>query len=215
MSRTIVTGEDVELAVHLTAQTLGEAPAEAWDRQAGPMECSCWDAIDHLNNGMFSYALRLAPPTPRVPGGVPLLWERPGVDGPLLPITGDRSKGPATQLELLVAMGGLVSGMARGRTPDVRAWHIWGVADPEGFAAMGVAETILHAFDLAEGLGLEWHPPADLCARTLARLFPDAPTDTEPWPTLLWAAGRGDLPGHEPVGPDWQWHSAPLSEGRP
>ena len=210
MSRTPVTGDDVEQAVRLTAAALGEAPAAAWDRQAGPMECSCWDAVEHLNNGMFSYALRLAPATPRARGGVPIRWERPGDDGPLLPIAGDRSGGPAVQLEILEAMGGLVAGMVRSRSPEVRAWHVWGVADPEGFAAMGVVETLVHAFDLTAGLGVAWDPPAELCRRGLARLFPDAPTDTEPWPTLLWATGRGELPGRGPVGPDWQWHAAPL-----
>lgn len=209
MSRTPVTGDDVEQAVRLTIAALGEAPAAAWDRQAGPMACSCWDTVEHLNNGMFSYALRLAPPTPRVRGGVPIRWERPGAEGTLLPIAGDRSDGPAAQLEILEAMGGLVAGMTRSRSPEVRAWHAWGVADPEGFAAMAVVETLVHAFDLTEGLGVAWNPPAELCRRGLDRLFPDAPSDTEPWPTLLWATGRGELPGHGPVGPDWQWHAAP------
>jgi hypothetical protein len=203
MSRTPVTGDHVEQAVRLTAETLAAAPVEAWERQAGPMECSCWDAIDHLSNGLFSYALRLAPAKPRSVGGVPIEWDRPGVDGPLLPITGDRSAGPGPHLEILEAMGGLVAGMVRTRRPSVRAWHVWGVADPEGFAAMGVVETIVHAFDLAEGLGLEWEPPSELCRLGLARLFPDAPTDTDPWPTLLWATGRGELTGHAPVGSDW------------
>lgn len=40
-----------------------------------------------------------------------------------------------------------------------------------------------------------WNPPADLCTRVLARLFPHAPATTSPWPTLLRATGRGDLPG--------------------
>jgi hypothetical protein len=61
---------------------------------------------------------------------------------------------------------------------------------------MGVVETLVHTHDLAEGLGLALAPPADLCSRALARLFPDAPGTTEPWPTLLWATGRAGLPGH-------------------
>jgi hypothetical protein len=56
-------------------------------------------------------------------------------------------------------------------------------SDPEGFAAMGVVETLVHTHDLAEGLGLAWTPPSDLCSRVLARLFPDAPKATGPWPT--------------------------------
>jgi hypothetical protein len=71
-----------------------------------------------------------------------------------------------------------------------------------------VVETLVHTYDLAQGLGLRWSPPADLCTRALARLFPDAPADTDPWPTLLWATGRGDLPGH-PRRTTWRWYASP------
>jgi hypothetical protein len=73
--------------------------------------------------------------------------------------------------------------------PQVRAYHVFGTSEAEGFAAMGIVETLLHTHDLAQGLGLAWSPPADLCSRVLARLFPNAPGSTDPWPTLLC---RGD-----------------------
>jgi hypothetical protein len=66
----------------------------------------------------------------------------------------------------------------------------------------------VHTHDLAEGLGLAWHPPADLCARVLARLFPGAPRDEAPWPTLLWATGRAELPGR-PRLTTWRWYGEP------
>lgn len=72
---------------------------------------------------------------------------------------------------------------------------------------MGIVETLVHTHDLAAGLGLSWQPPADLCHRVLVRLFPDAPTDTDRWSTLLWATGRTDLPGH-PRLTEWRWYSA-------
>ena len=28
---------------------------------------------------------------------------------------------------------------------------------------------------------------------------------------LLWANGRGMIPGREPLGPHWTWHPAPLA----
>ncbi|MCC3765271.1 hypothetical protein K3N28_19615 [Glycomyces sp. TRM65418] len=208
MARTPVTGTDVERAVALTAETLRTAPAEAWNAQAGPMDCDCWEALDHLNNGLFSYALRLAPPVPYVEGRPTILWHRPGAHP--FPITTDREAGPEARIEALLMMGGLVAAVVDTRPPAARAWHIWGVGDPEGFAAMGVVETLAHAFDLAQGLGVPFEPPADLVAPALARLFPEAPTDTDPWRTLLWATGRGGLEGHERRGPDWAWHSAPL-----
>lgn len=73
---------------------------------------------------------------------------------------------------------------------------------------MGIAETLVHMHDVAEGLGLTWAPPPDLCGRVLARLFPDAPAGTDRWVTLLWATGRAELPGR-PRLTEWQWHGAP------
>jgi hypothetical protein len=63
-------------------------------------------------------------------------------------------------------------------------------------------------YDIAERLGVEWTPPADLCDRVLARLFPGAPTETDRWSTLLWATGRGEIPGRARLS-KWRWESAP------
>jgi hypothetical protein len=73
---------------------------------------------------------------------------------------------------------------------------------------MGVVQTLVHTHDMAEALGLEWVPPAELCARALARLFPQAPKKADPWLTLLWATGRGELPGH-PRLTRWDRHPSP------
>lgn len=210
MSRTPVTGPDVERAVDLTAAALRGAPAGAWANRAGPMDCDCWDALDHLNNGLFSYALRLAPQVPYVQGRPTIVWQRPGEQP--LPLITDRESGPEAGIEVLLMVGGLVAAVVDARPATARSWHIWGMGDPEGFAAMGVVETLAHAFDLAQGLGVDFEPPADLVAPALARLFPEAPADTDPWATLLWATGRGELEGHVKRGPDWSWHSAPLEE---
>lgn len=115
---------------------------------------------------------------------------------------------PAGLLQVLDASGALLTAIVRTTPPTVRAHHIFGQADPEGFAAMGIVETLVHTHDVAEGLGAAWTPPADLCDRVLARLFPDAPTDTDRWPTLLWATGRTELPGH-PRLTKWRWHGTP------
>jgi hypothetical protein len=75
--------------------------------------------------------------------------------------------------------------MVRAKPNLIRAFHVSGVTDPEGFAAMGVLEVLVHTSDLAEGLGLDWTPSPDLCERVLARLFPGAPDDVDPWRALL------------------------------
>ena len=51
----------------------------------------------------------------------------------------------------------------------------------------------------------------DVCARVLARMFPEHDlSGVDPWDGLLWATGRADLPGRNRVGPGWRWHGAPL-----
>jgi hypothetical protein len=95
--------------------------------------------------------------------------------------------------------------------PDERGVHSWGLADASGFAGMGCAEMLLHTWDVAEGRELAWAPPAELADTVLARLFPWAPADGDPWAALLWATGRGELPGREPL-TSWRWHCAPLDE---
>jgi hypothetical protein len=95
--------------------------------------------------------------------------------------------------------------------PAERGAHDWGLADASGFAGMGCAEMLLHTWDVADGRELSWAPPALLADTVRARLFPWAPADADPWAALLWATGRGELPGREPV-TSWRWHCAPLSE---
>jgi hypothetical protein len=117
-------------------------------------------------------------------GDVPFECEsrRPG--GPTNAVHVDLAAGPAGLLQVLEASGALLIAVVRTTPSRVRAYHSDGVSDPEGFAAMGVVEILVYTHDLAEGLGLAWAPPADLCSRALARLFPAAPGTTEPWPTL-------------------------------
>lgn len=203
MSRTPVTAEHVDRTVRLAVDALRPAPIELWDRQAGPMECSCWEAVDHLCTALFRYASRFGLRTPPTDRSIAI---DPGPRGQIIL---DRKVG--APLEVVESMGSLLVAMLGTAGPEWRAWHIWGVADPEGFAAMGVVETGVHAWDLAQGLGLEWRLPDELCAPALARLFPEAPSETDPWATLLWATGRGELPGHGRRSPEWNWHSAPLS----
>ncbi|MGW6058201.1 hypothetical protein [Streptomyces sp. NPDC055189] len=203
-----VTPDDLDRAVQLALAALREAPPEAWEGKAGTLEWDCWETVEHLSDDLFAYAAQLGPRQPPMTGEVPFIWEprRPG--GPSNAIHADRSAGPAGLLQVLEASGALLIAMVRTAPPTTRAYHGFGVSDPEGFAAMGIVETLVHTHDLAEGLGLPWSAPADICARVLARLFPDAPHDTAPWPTLLWATGRGDLPGH-PRLTSWRWYGEP------
>ncbi|MGW7486504.1 maleylpyruvate isomerase N-terminal domain-containing protein [Streptomyces sp. NPDC054786] len=202
-----VAADDLDRAVQLAVAVLREAPPAAWDRKAGSLEWDCWETVEHLSDDLFAYAAQLGPRRPPLEGNVPFVWEsrRPG--GPANAVHADRTAGPAGLLQVLEASGALLVAMARTTPPKVRAHHVFGVSDPEGFAAMGTVETLVHAYDLAEGLQLSWNPPADVCARVLARLFPDAPEAADPWHTLLWATGRAELPGH-PRRTSWRWYGS-------
>ncbi|OLT30228.1 hypothetical protein BJF79_09820 [Actinomadura sp. CNU-125] len=203
-----VIADDLDRTVDLAVAALRAAPPDAWDAKAGSLDWTCWETVEHLADDLFAYAVQIGPRTPPMDGLVPFVWESRRLGGPANAVHANRDAGPSGLLQVLEASGALLVAMARVTRPHVRAHHVFGASDPEGFAAMGVVETLVHTHDLAEGLGLPWDPPADVCARVLARLFPDAPSDEPPWPTLLWATGRADLPGR-PRPTTWRWNGTP------
>ncbi|MFF8846533.1 maleylpyruvate isomerase N-terminal domain-containing protein [Streptomyces sp. NPDC015127] len=206
-----VSADDVDRAVRLCLDLLGSAPPGApWDAQAGTIEWSCWETVEHLADDLFAYAVQLGPRKPSLDRVVPFVYDsrRPG--GPRNTVHADRAAGPAGLLEVLEACGALLVAMVRTAPHGLRSHHVFGSSDAEGFAAMGVVETLVHTHDVACGLGLRWTPPDRLCAQVLARLFPDVPDGTPPWPTLLWATGRGDLPGLARR-TAWRWYGEPRS----
>ena len=210
-----VTAADVDRAVRLAVGALRGAEAADWSANAGSLEWDCWETVEHLADDLFSYAAQLGPDTPPLETHVPFAWSRRKPGGPANVIFVDREAGPAGLLQVLEASGALLTAIVRTKAPTVRAHHIFGASDPEGFAAMGIVETLVHTHDVAEGLGIEWAPDdAALCDRVLLRLFPDAPTDTPRWPTLLWATGRAELPDR-PRLTTWRWHGAPRTPRTP
>ncbi|MFE7043975.1 VOC family protein [Streptomyces atratus] len=210
-TRLPVTADDVTTAVRLAVDALRKSPADNWLVPAGTLEWDCWETAEHLSDDLFSYAAQLGPRQPPLDTYVPYRWSAEHKGGPANAIFADRSAGTAGLLQTLEASGALLAAMVRTASPEVRSYHSYGVSDPEGFAAMGIVETLVHMHDLAASLDVPWTPPADLCDRVLARLFPDVPKDTDRWAVLLWATGRGELPGHPRV-TSWKWHSAPLEE---
>jgi hypothetical protein len=203
-----VTADDVEVAVRLSVAALRGAPDDGWDAAAGGLEWTCWQTGEHLADDLFAYALQLGPRTPSLTTHVPAAWRRLTPGGPVSTVFVDRKEGGTGLLQVLEACGALLASMVRTTPPHVRSHHCFGASDPEGFGAMGVVETLVHTHDIAAGLGVPWEAPADLCARTLHRLFPGAPADVEPWPALLWSAGRIPLPGREQL-TDWRWYGEP------
>lgn len=203
-----VTADDVRQAVWLAADTLAPAVDRDWRVPAGGLDWDCWETVEHIADDLFAYAAQLGPRRPSTEGPVPFNWQyrRPG--GPALSVWAVPEDGPAGLVQVLESAGALLAAMVEVAPPGLRSYHVQGAADPEGFAAMGVTETLVHMRDVTAGLGLPWEPPEDLCARVLRRLFREVPAEGGRWPALLWATGRIALPGRERL-TAWHWDGTP------
>jgi hypothetical protein len=203
-----ITFADLDTAVALVRDAFADVPDAEWDTPAWALDWTCWETVEHMADDLFAYAAQIAPARPPQDTHVPISWRKLRPEGPGSAIFCDRAAGTAGLLQVLEVCGAFLSAIVRTAPPQRRSHHIFGVSDPEGFAAMGVVELLAHGYDVARGLGRDWEPPADLCARVLARLFPGVPTDADGWSTLRWATGRGELPGH-PARENWRWDGTP------
>lgn len=195
-----VTADDLDAALAAVAVGLRPATDRPWSTPAGSLEWDCWHTAEHVADVLMSYAGQLA--------------ARPTTRYVRFLTNADTDATPAEMLEFVQAGGGMLVAVARTTPPEVRAYHPSGMADAEGFAAMGCVEALVHGHDIADGLGVELDAPRDVCARVLARLFPDTPgelLELDPWHALLWAAGRRELGGH-PRRAKWRWYGAPAGE---
>jgi uncharacterized protein (TIGR03083 family) len=189
-SMTSVGGDHVETAVDEMTRVLMPHVGADWQVRAGSLEWSCAETAAHVAHVVLKYAAQVA-------GGATAAY---------LPFDlVVRPSPPRDVLEVVTACGRLLSGAVEHAGPDAIAWH-WGPSDAAGFAAMGVAEALVHTHDITQGLGVGWRPPEPLCQLVVDRLLPDAP----PGPAsdvLLWATGRAALDGRPPPG-EWVWRAA-------
>jgi hypothetical protein len=198
--------DDLDRVLVDALATLHAALDRDWQVPAAGLDWTVWETLEHLADDHFAYAGQVAVRTPQTETYVPFDFHAARAGGPRSTVFADPSGGNAGLAQVVDACGGLLLGAVQRAAPEVRGWHPFGVSDPAGFAAMGIVETVVHLHDVAGGLGLAWAPDEGVVRRTLDRLFPDAPTDQPAWPTLLWATGRGDLPGREPLS-TWRWDS--------
>jgi len=172
-------GRDVERAVATMVGVLGPYASADWRRRAGTLDWTCAATAAHVAHDLTAYAGQLA--AAAADGYLPYdLVIRDGTP-------------PERILQVVTACGRLLSAAVSTAAPATRAWH-WGPTDAGGFAALGVNETLVHTWDITQGLAIDWRPPGELCAAVLARLFPGAP-DGDPAQVLLWCTGRTELPG--------------------
>jgi len=186
-----VGSQHVEQAVAEMAAVLTPHVDLDWQARAGSLEWSCWKTAAHVAQDFASYAGQVAA---RVTAGY-LSFD--------LVIAPDAA--PGEVLEVVSACGRLLSLAVAAAGAGPVAWH-WGMSDAAGFAAMGVAEALVHTFDITQGLGVAWRPPESLCQLVVARLLPHSPSGHS-CDVLLWATGRAVLAGRPRVG-EWIWRAA-------
>jgi RimJ/RimL family protein N-acetyltransferase len=194
-----VGAEQVEEAVADCVAALGAVTDRDWERvRAGRLEWSCRETAAHIASDLIAYAGQLAGRA--TDAYVPF------------EIAVEEDAGHAGLLHTIETTGALLAAAVRTTPRAVRAFHPYPFrhANREGFAAMGVAEVLLHTHDITEGLGgTPYEPPAALASFVLTRIFPAVRPGDTPWRTLLWATGRGDMPGREPV-TAWRWCNNPV-----
>ncbi|MFD4546963.1 GNAT family N-acetyltransferase [Streptomyces sp. NPDC058466] len=186
-------GDQVAEAVEGSVALLRTAAGRDWDGvRAGRLEWSCRRTAEHISSDLIAYAGQLAgrATTAYVP----------------FEIVMDDGTDNTGVVDVIETTGALFAAVVRTTPREVRAFHPYPFrsANREGFAAMGIAEVLLHTHDIAEGLQLTYEPPAALCEGVLTRIFPHVRPGLSPWRTLLWATGRGELPGRAPV-TEWRW----------
>jgi RimJ/RimL family protein N-acetyltransferase len=188
-------GERVTEAVESAVALLRTAVDRDWEGvRAGRVEWNCRTTAFHIAEDLIAYAGQLAgrAQDAYVPFEIVL----------------EEDTDNAGILQVVETTGVLFATTLRTTPRPVRAFHPYPFrsAGREGFAAMGVAEVLLHTHDIAEGLGLAYEPPAHLPEYVLTRIFPHVQPGPDHWRTLLWATGRGDLPGRAPV-TEWRWNN--------
>ncbi len=192
--------DDLLTAAGVCRAALAPAVERDWMESAGDLKWNCRRTLDHISDALLFYAAHLATRA----------TER------LTPVrNGDPAATVPDLLRVVESAAAILTRVAIEAGTDARAFHSAGMADADGFRAMGCQEMLTHTHDIASGLDLPFAPPEDLCDRILRRIFPWAPDEAEQpdrWAALRWACGRAALPDRPRLDPDWWWHCAPLAE---
>ena len=179
----------VSEAVAETRRALRPRVDADWSVLAAGLDWSCWKTGVHIADDLVFYASQII--------------DQPSEGYVPFEVTMVSGANPEGLLRTIGVCGAILARTVAAARPGDRGYHVYGTSDAEGFAAMGVVETLVHTYDIAGGLGLDWAPPAGPRAPPLARLFPDAPPG-DPSAVLLWCTGRTVLDGR-PRRAQWRW----------
>ncbi len=188
--------DDLIETVELCRESLVDLLDRDWSHQAGVLEWTCRQTLEHLCTLPY----------------VPTLAAR-RLDGwPPMVLVIDSMATNADLLDASLTLARVLADVARCAPPGTRAFHPAGDADASGFVAMQIDELLIHTFDITQGLDVAFDGSEHLSRLVLDRLFPWWPVNEDPWGALLWLNGRRPLPDRPKLGDEWLWHSAPLSE---
>ena len=192
------TGVDLRSSAAICRQSLGPVADQDWAIPAHGLDWDCRYTLDHVCDCLAFYAHDLA-------GRIQVVED--------VARDGFASTDPAELIWTVEILSEVLCLVDDGTPTDVRAFHPYGLARPEGFLAMACVEVLVHAWDVAQGLDLPMEPPAGIAPKLLHRLYRVAPTGHDAWQTVLYAFARiplGELP-HRHDGA-WGWHVPPLAE---
>lgn len=159
--------EQVEEVVADCVTALRAVADRDWEGvRAGRLEWDCRETAVHMASDLLAYAGQLAGRAQDA--YIPFEITLDGTDDGLDPADN------AGVLQVITTTGALLAATIRTTPRAVRAFHPYPFrhANREGFAAMGVAEVLLHTHDIAEGLGVRYEPPAEPASFVLTRIFP-------------------------------------------
>jgi hypothetical protein len=199
------THADLRVVVDDLLPRIATVPDGAWDRPAHHLEWTCRETIAHLMDDFTAYALQLSGATPPSHDYVRLVEAaqlRP--EGPHFLVLPEPEAGTAAIVEALDATAGLLEAVCATAPSERRGFHPRGTADASGFAAMGITECVLHAFDVLTALEVPYAAEPGVCAKVLDRLFPGAERTQDAWQDLLAATGRTP----QTRGRSWRWDSS-------
>jgi len=178
-----------------------------WEQLAVPTLWPADRALQHITDALLYYAGHVAR----------------RADRRLPPLRTESFAPPSELLDNVLTAAHVLAGLLRDLGTG-RAWHPSGQADAAGWTGMAVTEILVHGYDTATALGVTLPLPAQVCARTVARVFPWMPTGTVAGTVAGTGAGmvaadqlllaitcRVHLDGLA-CDPHWWWQSAPLSE---
>lgn len=150
-------GPDIERATRFVAEALEPAIGRDWSVRAGQLEWTVEFTVDHVIGALSKYTLYLSSRS----------QEYIAVRFSPWPEASQRER-----LDALRSLGRALANVAMATSPEVRAFHASGLFDPNGYVALGCLETLVHGYDIATGLGLDFEPPTEIVAPVAARLLP-------------------------------------------